>query len=138
MLVLQAIDAERNRHVQTRTLFEDTRDVGKDSFLNLTVRHDVDRFQLIVLVKSAGDFGKIFPRERFAPSENQHPEVAAERLRDALDLMRLHLQFLARTIVEFIREKAMRAPHVADRRNQNIQEHGRKGPANREICVPFQ
>jgi hypothetical protein len=138
MLVLQAIDAERNGNVQTRALFEDTRDVGKDSFLNLTVRHDVNRFQLIVLVKGAGDFGKIFPRERFASSENQHTEVSAERLRDALDLMRLHLQFLSRTIVEFIRKKTVCAPHVADRRNQNIQEHGGKGPANRQICVPFQ
>ena len=60
------------------------------------------------------DFRQVFARERLAPGKNQNTQIAAERLRDFFDLVRLHLQLLARTIVELVREEAVRAAHVAD------------------------
>src|SRR5258706_247092 len=73
---LNTVDPERNSHVQFGTLFEDASDVRKDSLLNLSVRHDVDRLELVVLVKSLRDFRKVFARERFTAGENQDAQVA--------------------------------------------------------------
>ena len=113
VLFLQAVDTHRDRDVQVGTLFQNARDVGEDSFLNLSVRHQVNRFEIIMTIKRADDFRQVFPSKWLAAGEDQHAEIPAESLRDAINLVRLHLEFLARSIVELIREEAMRATHVA-------------------------
>src|ERR1044071_2970012 len=42
---LWPVDTESHRHVQIRTLLQNSGHVRKDSFLNLPVRHDGDRFR---------------------------------------------------------------------------------------------
>jgi hypothetical protein len=65
------------------------------------------------------------------------PKIAAERLRNLLDLVSLHLQLFARTIVELIRKEAMSAAHVTNRRHQNVKQNWREGLANRQLRVTF-
>jgi hypothetical protein len=52
--------------------------------------------------------------------------------------VRFHLQFLARPIIELVRKETMRATHVAHRRNQNIQQHGRERLAGGHFGVTLQ
>ena len=49
--------------------------------------------------------------------------VADSTSSDASDLVGLHLQFLTRSIVQLLGKKAMRAPHIADAGDENIQKH---------------
>jgi hypothetical protein len=48
------------------------------------------------------------------PARISDAQIAAQSFRDALDLVRLHLELLARPIVEFVSEEAVRAAHVAN------------------------
>ena len=114
VLVFEAVDAEGDRHVQVRALFQNSRHVRDDALLDLPVRHEINRFELVVLVEGADDFRQVLARERFAPGEDEDAEVAAERLGDALNFVRLHLKFLARAVVELVSKEAMRAAHIAN------------------------
>ena len=53
-------------------------------------------------------------------------------------LLRRHLQFLAGLVVEFVREEAMHAPHVADGRDQDVQKDRRKRPSGRHARVTLE
>ena len=119
----ETVNSESDGDVQIRTLFQDASDVGKDSFLNLSVRHDVNRLELVVLVKALRYFRQILARERLAAGKNQDAQIAAQRLRDLFNLVSLHLQLLARTVVQFFCEEAVGTPHVADRCHQNVQQN---------------
>src|SRR5262249_7995702 len=110
----------------------------KDPLLNLTVRHQVDGFEVVVTKEGIDDFGEIFARERLAAGENQHAEVAAQRLRNAIDFMGLHLKFLARPIVELVGEETMRAAHITNRGNQYIKKHGCEGLTQSHFCITLQ
>src|SRR5216117_1841827 len=113
---LQAVDAKGDRHVQVRTFVQDACDVGNDPLLDLAVRHQVDRFQLVVLVESSRDFGKVLSCKRFAARNDQNAEIGSKRFADARHLRRGHLEFFARFVVQFIREETMNAAHIADGR----------------------
>ena len=86
-------------------------------------------------IKRVDDFRQVFARERLAASENQDTEIAAQRLRYTIDLMRFHLEFLAWSIIEFIREETMRAAHVAHRSYQDIQQNRRERLAQGHLRV---
>src|SRR6185436_6070597 len=135
--LLWTVDAERNGDVQIRTLLKHTGHVRKDSFLNLPVRHDVNRFELVVGVESARYFRKVLARKRFSAGENQDAQVATQRLRNTFDLVRLHLEFLARTIVELVCKETVRAAHVANGSHQNVQQNWRERLADCQLRVPF-
>src|SRR5262245_17438379 len=77
LIFFQAVDAEGNRHVEFRALLKNARDVRNNPLLNLAVRHQVDRFELVVLVKRSGDLGKILSREGFAAGDDQNAEIGA-------------------------------------------------------------
>ncbi len=68
-------------------------------------------------MKRTDNFRQIFARERFAAGENQNAEISAESFGDFFDFVRFHLQFFARTIIEFFRKKTMCAAHIANWRN---------------------
>src|SRR5205809_1069630 len=138
VVFLQAVDAKGDRHVQSRTFVQDACDVGNDPLPDLAVRQQVDRFQLVVLVESSRDFGKVLSRNRFAARNDQHAEIGAERFADARHLRRGHLEFLARFVVQFVREEAMNAAHIADGSNEDIQKDWRKRAAGRHPRVPLQ
>ena len=114
MLTLQTIDAQGHRNVQVGTLFQDPRNVRENAFLNLAIRHHIDRLQLVVPVERANDFRQILARKRLATGQNQNAEIAAQSLGDTLDLLRFHLQLLTRPVVQLVSEEAMRTAHVAD------------------------
>ena len=120
MVFLQAVDAERDRNVQVRTFVKDARDIGNDPLLNLAVRHQVNRFEPVVLVKSVSDFGKVLSRERFPACNDQDSKVCAKRFADAGYLRCGHLEFLAWLVVQFVRKEAMDATHVADGSNEDV------------------
>ena len=54
------------------------------------------------------------------------------------DLVSFHLQLFARTVVELLGKETMRASHVADARDQNIEKYGRDRPSNHYARVPFE
>jgi hypothetical protein len=126
VLFLQSIDAHRYGDVEVRAFFEDTGDVGKNSLLNLTVRHQVNRFQIVVAIKRVDNLGQVFAGKWLAAGQNQHAQVAAEGLSNAVNLMRLHLEFFAWPIVELVRKETVRAAHVAHAGHQDIQQHWRE------------
>ncbi len=66
---------------------------GKIRWMDLAVRHQVNRIELVVLVKRPDDLRQVLSRERLAAREDQHAEIAAESFRDLGDLVGLHLQF---------------------------------------------
>jgi hypothetical protein len=51
--------------------------------------------------------------------------------------VRFHLEFLAWTIVKFVREEAVGTAHVANGRDEYVQENGRERLTNGEFCVSF-
>jgi hypothetical protein len=79
-----------------------------------------------VLVEGADDLGQVLARERLAPGEDEHAEVSAQSLRDAVNLVRLHLQLLARPVVQLVRKEAVCATHVAHARHEDVQQHRRE------------
>src|SRR5205814_2369340 len=92
----------------------------------------------VVLVECADYLRKVFARERLAPGEDEHAEVSAQSLRDATNLVGLHLQLLARAVVQLVREEAVRAAHVAHARHQYVQKHRREGLAHGQLRVSLQ
>src|SRR5262249_9008187 len=138
VVFLQAVDAEGDRHVQSRTFVQDACDVGNDPLLDLAVRHQVDRFQLVVLMESSRNFGKVLSRKRFTARNDQNAEIGSKRFADTLHLRRGHLEFLARFVVQFISEETMNASHIADGSNEDIQKNWRKRAAGRHPRVPLQ
>src|SRR5687767_4100390 len=138
MFRFRSIDTQRDGDVQVRTLLQDPGDVGKDPLLDLTVRHDVNRFKIVVLVESARDLRKILTSERLATGQDQDAKIAPERFGDAFNLVRLHLKLLAWSIVQFIRKEAMSAAHIANGSNKNIQQDWRKWLADCQLCITLQ
>src|SRR4030095_1125777 len=124
MLRFWSIDSQGNCNVEIRTLLKNVGYIRKDSLLNLSVRHDVDRFEFVVLIKRSSDARQVLPGEGFTSGQNQHSEISTQGLRNTLDLMCLHLQLFTRAIVQLVREEAMRAAHVANGRHQYIQQYG--------------
>src|SRR4030095_15258144 len=114
MLVPGAIDTQGHSYVQLRALLENPGHIRKNSFLNLTIGHDVNRFELIVLVKGVRNFRKIFPRKRLATCKDQNAQVTAKGLGDSFNLVRLHLELLTRTVVKFVGKEAVRTTHVTN------------------------
>src|SRR5207245_6832609 len=111
---------------------------GKDSFLNLTIRHQINRFEIVVPIERADDFRQVFARKWLAARQNQNSEIAAERLRDAINLVRLHLELLAGPIVQFVSEETVRAAHVAHGSHQNVQKDWREGLAQGHLRITLQ
>ena len=105
--------------------------------MDLAVRHQIDRIELVVLVERANDLGQVFSRERLAAREHQNAEIAAERFGDLGDLVSLHLQLFTRPVVQLLGKKAVRAPHIANARNQNIQKNRRDRPSDHDARVSF-
>ena len=118
--ILHPVDPERDRNVQLRTFFHDARDIREDTLVDLAVRHQVNRIELVVLVKRANDLRQVFSRKRLAAGKHKHAEIAAERFRDLGDLIRLHLQLFTRPVVELLGKKAVRAAHIADAGYKNV------------------
>ncbi len=114
VLAFQTINSQGNSNVQIRTFLEDPCDVGKYSLLNLPVRHNVNRLELIVGIKGTGDFRQVFSCKRLAAGKYQHTQVATQSLSNTVDFLCLHLEFLARTVVQLVGEKAVGAAHIAD------------------------
>src|SRR5258708_40151032 len=75
VLVLQSVNSKSNSHVEIRTFLQDSCDIRKDSLLNLSVGHNVDRFELIVLIERFGNLRQILAGKRFTASKNQHTKV---------------------------------------------------------------
>ena len=86
VIFLQSVDAQRDRDVQIRALVQDARNVRKDPLLDLTVRHQVDRLEFVVLVKRPRDFRQVLTGERLAAGDDQDAEIGAERFADADDI----------------------------------------------------
>src|SRR4030095_12529777 len=80
MLRFWSIDSQGNCNVEIRTLLKNLGYIRKDSLLNLSVRHDVDRFELVVCVESPSYIRQILARKRLAAGKNQNAQVAAKRL----------------------------------------------------------
>src|SRR5438132_5444593 len=59
VLIFQPVDAQRNRHIQVRTLIKKARDVGNNSLLNLSVRHQINRFEVVMSIETADELRKI-------------------------------------------------------------------------------
>src|SRR5215510_5872197 len=137
VLFFQAVHAESDGDVEIGAFFEDAGDVGHDPLLDAAVRHQVDRFELVVFIKRADDFGQVFARERLASRDDQDGQLAAERLADARQLTSGHLQFLARLVVKLFGEEAVYAAHVADRRDQNVEDDRRRDGAHQHTTVAF-
>ena len=91
VLLLQTVDAHSDRDVKVRALFENSCHVRKDALLNLSIRHQVNRFEFVVTIERTYDFRQIFAREGIAPGKDEHAEVPAESFGDTVDLVRLHL-----------------------------------------------
>src|SRR5688500_16580644 len=119
----EPIDTQGYGDIEIGTFLEDARDVREDSLLNLPVGHDVNGFELVVLVESTSDFGKILTGKRLAPCQNQDSQTAAEGFRDLLNLVSFHLQFLAWAVIQFLSKEAMSATHVANGSHKNVQQH---------------
>src|SRR4029079_10447494 len=75
---------------------------------------------------------------RFSTGQHKNTQIAAECLRDFPDLFGLHLELLSRAIVELLREKAVRASHIADARNANVEKHRRKTPSAHHAGVSLE
>src|SRR5262249_10383515 len=73
-----------------------------------------------------------------AAGNYQDAKVGAQRLADPLNVPRGHLKFLARLVVEFVREKTVDAPHVANGRYQDVQEDRRERTAGCHPSVSFE
>src|SRR6267142_2315577 len=137
MLRFQTINAQCDGDVQVRTFLQNPGDIGKNPFVNLPIGHYVDRLELVVLIKRTGDLRQILARERLSAGKDQYTQIAAERFGYLFNLMSLHLELLARPIVQLLREKAMSAAHITDRSHKDIEQHGREGLADRQFCVTF-
>src|SRR5262249_26777671 len=137
VLFFQAVNAERDGDVEPGAFIEDAGDVGDDPLLDAPIRHQVDRFEFVIFIKRADDFGQVFAGERLAARDDQDGQFAAERLADARQLRGGHLQFLARLVVELFGEKAVYAAHVADRRDQNVEDDRRRDAAHQHTSVAF-
>src|SRR5215510_6329499 len=137
VLFFQAVDAERDCDVEFRAFFKDSGDVGHDALLDAAVRHQIDRFEVVVFVKRADHFGQVLARERLAARDDQYRELAAESLADARQLTGGHLQFLARLVVKLFGEETVYAAHVADRRDQNVEDDRRRDAAHHHAAVAF-
>src|SRR5262245_16717766 len=137
VLFLQTVDAERDGDVEPGAFFEDARDVGHDPLLDAAVRHQVDRFEFVVLIKRADDFGQILARKRLAARDDQDGQFASERLADARQLLSGYLQFLARLVVKLFGEEAVYAAHVTDRRDQYVEYDRRRDAAHQHTAIAF-
>jgi hypothetical protein len=58
------------------------------------------------------------------------PRLAPSGFADPFDVLGGHLQFLARLVVEFFGKEAVDAPHVAHRRDENVQQYWSKRTAH--------
>src|SRR5690606_20394031 len=135
--LFQPIDPESDGDVQFRTFVHDAGNIRKYPGMDLPVGHKIDRIELVVLIESSYDLRQILSSERFAAGEHKNTEVAAQRFRDAGDLMGLHLELLSRSVVQFVCEEAMRAPHIANTRYQNVKENGRHLPSDDHARIPL-
>ena len=99
---------------------KNARDIRNDSLLDLSVGHQVNRFQFVVLVERLCDFRKILTRERLAAGDDQNTQVGAECLADPLDVTRGHLELLPRLVVQFVCKEAVYTSHVTDRGDEDI------------------
>src|SRR6185436_18000940 len=72
---LNTIDAERDGDVQIRAFVEDPGHIRKYALMDLSVRHQVNRVKLVVLVKRTNDLRQVLSCERLAAGKNQHAEI---------------------------------------------------------------
>src|SRR5688500_4116758 len=106
--------------------------------MDLAVRHQINRVKLVVLVERTDDLGQVLSCERLAAGEHEHAEVSAKGLRNTGDLVRLHLQFLTRPVVQLLCKKAVGTSHVADACHQYVKEYRRDRAADNYAGVAFE
>src|SRR2546421_9740507 len=75
VLLLQSVDTHCDRHVQVRAFFENARDVRKDSLLNLSVRHQVNRLKIVVSIERTDDLRQVLAREWLAAGQIKTPRL---------------------------------------------------------------
>ena len=138
VLIFEPINTKSHCDIEIGAFFQDSSYVRKDSLMNLSVGHDVDRLELIVVIESARDLRQVFARKRLATGENQNPKIPAQRLRDSFDFVGLHLELLARAVVKLVGEKAMCAAHVTHRSHQNIQQNRRERLSQSQLRITLQ
>src|SRR5262249_16215829 len=112
---------------------KDALNVRQNPLLNLAVRHQINRFEPVVFVKGARDLRQVLASKRFTAGNDQDAKVCSQCLADTLNFPCVPLKFLARLIVEFVREKTMDASHIANRGHQDVQQNGSKWAAG---CHP--
>ena len=127
MVFFQAVDAERDRDIEIRAFSSRIRVTsGMMRLLDLPVRHEVNRFELVVFVEGPAISGRSLRVKGSPPAMIRTGELTAKRLADSRELVGGHLQLLARLVVEFFGEETMHATHVADRRDREYSERPEK------------
>src|SRR5206468_7220519 len=76
--VLYAVDAESNRDVKLWTFLENACHIREYPLMDLAVRHQINRIELVVLIERTHDLGQVLSRKRFTAGENENSEIAAE------------------------------------------------------------
>ena len=138
MIFLHAVDAQGHRDVETGTLVQNSRDIRDDALLNLSIRHQIDRFQLVVPAEGPRDFRQVLAGKGFAARDDQYAEIGAQGFADALQIPGGHLEFLALFVVQLVREEAVDAAHVAHGRDQDIEKDWRERSSSGHPGVPFE
>jgi len=125
VILLKPVDAECDGHVELWTLFKNASHVGHDPLLDTTVRHQIDRFEFVVLIEGTDNFRQILACKRLSTCDDQDWQPATQCLADTRQLGSRHLLLLACRIVQLLGEEAVAAPHVADRSDQDVENHRR-------------